>query len=288
MYLYKITNLINNKVYVGITNDYKRRWREHKTNHNPKSLIAKAIRKYGKENFSFDILDSGMSLEQSEIRETETIQLVGSLVPNGYNISKGGQITAGTNNGRALLTTEEVQYIKSNRDKPMYELYDRFSEIISYNQFRKIYNHKVYLEILPTVEPYAYNMEFGCQFNNGNFTLEEIKSIRKEYSQGIHWKEAYKEYRNHCSEERFWQIYSGRGYKYVMPEIFTPDNIKKHSSKSAGAKNPKAKLTEEQVLDIRALNMAGISNKEIYSKYPIVSHTTIRDIINKKTWKTLL
>jgi len=43
MYVYKISNSINNKIYIGITNDYKRRWREHKNNYNKNSIIAKAI-----------------------------------------------------------------------------------------------------------------------------------------------------------------------------------------------------------------------------------------------------
>ena len=29
MYLYRITNKINNKKYIGITNDYKKRWSNH-------------------------------------------------------------------------------------------------------------------------------------------------------------------------------------------------------------------------------------------------------------------
>lgn len=32
MYVYKITNTINNKVYIGITNNYKKRWSNEKCN----------------------------------------------------------------------------------------------------------------------------------------------------------------------------------------------------------------------------------------------------------------
>lgn len=39
MFVYRIKSLLNNKSYIGITNDFKRRTREHKNLHNPESLI---------------------------------------------------------------------------------------------------------------------------------------------------------------------------------------------------------------------------------------------------------
>ena len=73
-----------------------------------------------------------------------------------------------------------------------------------------------------------------------------------------------------------------------MPEVFTEENKNKHSKKSIGAKNPHSVLVEEQVLDIRKKHEEGMSNSELYKLYPQVSTTSIRDIINKKTWKHLL
>ena len=58
MYVYKITNLINNKIYIGITNNYKKRWANECSNFNDKSkmqVINYAIQKYKKENFKFEI-----------------------------------------------------------------------------------------------------------------------------------------------------------------------------------------------------------------------------------------
>jgi group I intron endonuclease len=59
-YLYCITILINNKVYVGQSVDNKVRWRQHKYfSKNPgKSgqYIHRAMNKYGIENFKFDIV----------------------------------------------------------------------------------------------------------------------------------------------------------------------------------------------------------------------------------------
>ena len=69
MYVYKITNKINNKLYIGITNNYKKRWANHKCCNSPNMIIAKAIKKYGVENFKFEILFQGLSIEEAEEKE---------------------------------------------------------------------------------------------------------------------------------------------------------------------------------------------------------------------------
>ena len=40
-YIYKITNILNNKIYIGRTNDFKRRMREHKVQYNVNSGTTK-------------------------------------------------------------------------------------------------------------------------------------------------------------------------------------------------------------------------------------------------------
>lgn len=62
-YIYKITNLINGKSYIGQTNDYKRRFREHREKNYEKSdkLLYKAFDKYGIENFSFEVIEDKTS-----------------------------------------------------------------------------------------------------------------------------------------------------------------------------------------------------------------------------------
>ena len=59
--IYTITNLINGKMYVGYTNNFFHRHEQHtscskhSTHNNP--YFAKAIKKYGWENFKFEILE---------------------------------------------------------------------------------------------------------------------------------------------------------------------------------------------------------------------------------------
>ena len=295
MYIYQITNLINGKVYIGQTNNIKKRWANHKCSNDPNMVIARALRKYGVDNFKFEILLRNLTPEEANRKEIELIKERNSLIPNGYNVATGGNRIDGVsyfgaNNSNAHLTEEEAQYILDNRDKPMYVLYDLFSDKISYEAFKKVYHHKTYTNLTTTVSEYPHNFEFGNQFTNNPLEYDEIISLRERYANGEYWRDVYKDYSwAYKNEWSFYNVYTGRSYKLIMPEVFTEENKKKHHGiTKQGSKNPKAKLTEEQVIEIRRLHKEGISNSELYKAFPQVSAVSIRDIINGKTWKYLL
>lgn len=299
MYVYKITNLINNKIYIGITNNYKKRWANECSNFNDKSkmqVINYAIQKYKKENFKFEILFSGLSIEEASEKEIELIKKYNSLIPYGYNVAKGGMDNfkhnskLGFENSNSKLTYEEAKYIKENRNKPEYILYEEFSNKISYETFKKCYNGITYTNIKTDVEPYPYNQAFSSQFNSSPIDYGDVVELREKYNKGIYWKEAYKDYKHlYKNEWSFWNLYYGNTFKLVMPEVFTEENKKLHSSLGkSGTNNGRAKLTEEDVINIRQLHKDGKTNKELYALYPQVTPTSIRDIINNKTWKNLL
>ena len=56
-YIYVITNDINNKVYIGQSNDPKYRFNQHCRSNDDNSLIDLAIQKYGREHFTMSILE---------------------------------------------------------------------------------------------------------------------------------------------------------------------------------------------------------------------------------------
>lgn len=86
--IYKIENLINGKVYIGQSVHIERRWQEH-CRDSAESVVAEAIRKYGVENFSFEVLKE-CSIEELDELEKLYIKEYGSLVPFGYNVDSGG------------------------------------------------------------------------------------------------------------------------------------------------------------------------------------------------------
>ena len=94
MIIYKITNKINGKVYIGQTIKNKEdRWRDHvyKSEHGGVYAISNAIRKYGKDNFNVELISRCDNIKQLNQREVKYIQLYNSLCPSGYNIEIGGK-----------------------------------------------------------------------------------------------------------------------------------------------------------------------------------------------------
>lgn len=69
--IYKITNLINNRIYIGQSDRLNEREREHfyrlknKTHHN--EHLQKAFNKYGKDNFKFEIIEITDDLDNREL-----------------------------------------------------------------------------------------------------------------------------------------------------------------------------------------------------------------------------
>ena len=88
--LYKITNLLNNKCYIGITNrNPEERFAEHKKPSST-SFIGRAIHSDGIKNFSFEIILTNIEDDKISELEGEYIQKYNSLLPSGYNADLGG------------------------------------------------------------------------------------------------------------------------------------------------------------------------------------------------------
>lgn len=92
-YIYRVTNNINNKIYIGQTVSPKSRWQWHLWSAKAKraQAIHHALKKYGMVNFSFEIIVC--CLDQNAANQAE-IQLIAEYNSTnseyGYNVAPGG------------------------------------------------------------------------------------------------------------------------------------------------------------------------------------------------------
>jgi len=102
--IYKITNKINGKCYIGQSNDIHRRWKQELApNAKLNPHLARAFEKYGIDNFEFEIIEE-CQREQLNEREQFYIEIYHSIDPKlGYNKTEGGD----GNLGRHFIMSEE-------------------------------------------------------------------------------------------------------------------------------------------------------------------------------------
>lgn len=95
-YIYQFTNRYNGKIYIG----QKKGQTICQSYYGGGVLFKLAKKKYGIENFKFEVLEWTISQEDSDIKEKYWIQKLDSTNKDiGYNIAKGGKTQVGENNG---------------------------------------------------------------------------------------------------------------------------------------------------------------------------------------------
>ena len=136
--IYKITNLSNNKVYVGqavshILN-HKRyrpygregRFRCHiseaySTKKHQSHFLNNAIRKYGVCNFEVELIEY-CKTEDANDREIHNIAKYNSLYPNGYNLKNGGTVFIHTDESKKRVSAGVIRYYEDKK-------FERFEKI---------------------------------------------------------------------------------------------------------------------------------------------------------------
>lgn len=97
--IYKATNIKNGKVYIGQTVQElwarKAHHKHHAVNNIKDNIFSRAIRKYGFDNFIWEVIDYADSREELNEKEIHWISFYNSHGVNGYNETDGGEGTAG-------------------------------------------------------------------------------------------------------------------------------------------------------------------------------------------------
>ena len=114
--IYKITNLINGKSYIGQTNNFQRRMREHQ-NTKDNYAIHLAIQKYGKDAFSYEIIEhcNDDILDEREIYWINFYKT--HITEKGYNMTFGGDNADALNRWRKENPNLAKEYALQNLEK---------------------------------------------------------------------------------------------------------------------------------------------------------------------------
>jgi group I intron endonuclease len=93
MIIYKITNKVNGKIYVGqskksIEDRFQRHIKAARKKCN--RYLYDAMNHYGYDNFIIEVIETDIEKEQIDEREQFWIKELSTLMPNGYNMTKGG------------------------------------------------------------------------------------------------------------------------------------------------------------------------------------------------------
>lgn len=190
-YIYKATNLITGKSYIGQTNNpIKRRYVHHSLRAEDDCLFHRAIQKYGKESFEWEILLIVGTKAQANEAEMRLIHEHNTFKPNGYNMTKGGDGGSMWNASPVVCLTLDGKFIKRYDSAGEAERLDGYCNsdvLISCKNPERTCRGKIFMfesEYLKTgpreyKKPKAYNMKKVVQCDmNGNY-IAEYSSVKE-------------------------------------------------------------------------------------------------------------
>lgn len=201
--IYKI-NYPNGKIYIGQTNNLKRRIYEHNNFTKAKHPCDLAIKKYGKIN-CIEILEE-ISVDCLNDREIYWINYYNSNDKKiGYNLTKGGNSLRGTDSPKAIFTNEEILFIRKSRfeGKRKVDIYNNYFKHTNFNSFENVWLGNGYLDIgqeyyIPpnqkTRQYYSSIANSGENNSHAKLSKDDVIKIRERYNNGEDYLEIAKDY----------------------------------------------------------------------------------------------
>lgn len=209
--IYKITNKVNDKVYIGCTvTSLNKRYQEHiyrcfKTDY--KSKLYNSIKKYGEENFTIELIEE---CEIGRIYETEKkyIELYDSF-KNGLNSTLGGEGCLGYVHSPEIRKkiSKNVKNGNSHKGKTYDTLYGVSGQKEKEKRKESV---KKYWEGL-TEEERIKRIEKSKEHlrNKSSFSVEFIKELKTKLKTGIKIKEIAQQYPD-IRKNFFYELRSGK------------------------------------------------------------------------------
>lgn len=232
--IYKFTNKINNKSYIGqsvnianrVHDHYYRAFYNYPSNKEYEKAFYRALRKYGKENFIFEILEE-CSKKELNTREQYWIQYFDSY-NNGYNETIGGDQDviprSGENHPGHKLLESEVFDIRERYKNHEFknDVYYLYKDKIGQSGFTKIWNgenwEKIHMDVYTDENIAFHTLVRNSHPGKGTgkrLTINEIKDIRLRLKTETE-DEIYQDYKNRVgSKQIFTKICRYETYKFI-------------------------------------------------------------------------
>jgi group I intron endonuclease len=273
-YLYKITNLVNNKIYIGQTDCPERRWSQHKSiaKHNIDcpgecQVITRAIIKHKIENFTFEIIASSWTQEFTNEAEEILIKQYDSRKPEiGYNIAIGGNKTTCTPEISQKISEGLLKYYETHestlKGRPMTE---EWKKHISEASMGKPGTN--------TGKTFSNEWRVKLSKSQAGKDAEDKRRFSKETELEI--CRLYVEEKK--SIYRLAEDYDC--YRSLIIAILGRNNIKKRESNYTGHKNMCNRFTKEQEKEICSLYEKGNISRNDLAKQFNCGKTTVREIL---------
>ena len=275
-FIYLITNLINNKVYIGQTNNPILRWSQHKSNakyNRGHQVITKAMVKHGVSNFTFEVIASCKDQKNADSCEAEIINQYDSRnIYKGYNIDAGGNTTP--------RTPDILKKISESLKKHYQE-------------------HQSHMKGKKLSEEWKLNMSKASIGKPGTNTGKNFDDTwRLKISKSLAGKSRQNRRRfNQNIEKQICKLYTDENYsmyalgkkfncqRSLISTILKRNNIKQRDSNYRGHQNIKKKFSEIQEKEICELYLNNNLNiKDLSVKFNC-GKTTIRDILLRNNVK---
>lgn len=229
--IYKITNNINGKVYIGFSVNIEARYCSHlqrafsntPNNKEYEKSLYRAIRKYGPENFSLEVVELTDDFKE---REKYWISHYNSY-KEGYNETYGGEgVTGqiGEKHPKTKLTDSEVYYIREqyNNRRAQKEVYEEFKHLIGPSGFKKIWNgvtwKHIHMDVYTPENKAHFLFERNSNSENNShaiLTIADVVDIRTRKKNGEDPKEVYKDYQV-IKYHSFLLVWNNKNWKKVV------------------------------------------------------------------------
>lgn len=128
----------------------------------------------------------------------------------------------------------------------------------------------------------------GSNNPKSKLTEEDVIEIRKAYNNHLKQKDVYEKYKDIISFGYFQNLWQGRSWAHVMPEVFTKENKEYYIyQNSNGGNGASAQFSDEEVIQIRK-RYVNESAKQIYEDYKNrVSYQTFQAMLWGRSYKAL-